>query len=96
MNKSQRINKLKKEIEKLEMDLLITERWDGEINKKDFLSPEEKVKVFDELYDNAINYMKTLSETGLAPKDFAHYTHEYVMQKCLGENIFNLINKFFF
>ena len=90
--KEERIGMIKDEIERLENELSITTNWMDRIKGKRRFADEDKIRIFDEFHDEAVDYLKTYAETGYEPKDGDLYIYESVMTKCLGSGVFDIIN----
>jgi hypothetical protein len=92
MDRNSRRTKLKKQIERLEKEDRITETWQGQVRALDSFSDAQKIAVFDSMYEQALEYVKEIVETGDNPKDWKQYIYESVLSQCLGENVWEIIN----
>ena len=91
-DKTRKIEALKYQIARLQEEARMIERWGDSVRTLDSFTAEEKIKVFDELYEQARKYLRDYVETGWKPKDGDHYLYEAVMDKMLGENIWKIIH----
>jgi glucuronate isomerase len=91
MDKQARIAVLQAEIDSLQQKKEQVEQWEESVCLLDSFTPDEKIKVFDELYQQAWEYLQSFAETGCRPKDGAHYLYEAVLSKMLGNNVWSII-----
>lgn len=88
----QGIEELKYQIEILQRKARVIEEWNNSVCTLDSFTAEEKIKIFNELYEQARKYLRSCVEDGCPPKDGEHYLYEAVMGKMLGENVWGIIS----
>lgn len=91
MNKQQKIEQLKRQMEKLESEIENLDNWQTKVRALDSFTPEEKVKVFDSLHKQAWEYLDELVREEFYPKDGDHYIYEAVLSKMLGPKVWEII-----
>lgn len=57
------------------------------------ISVENKIKAFDNLYKQALDYYNDVLQNGYGDNDNRHYLFEAVMLQTLGKNVFKEMNK---
>ena len=92
MDKQVRISALQAKIDLLRREIERVEQGLRSVRYLDSFAPDEKIKVFDELYQQARKYLFSYVETGYAPKDGEHYLYEAVLSKMLGKDVWSIIN----
>lgn len=91
MSKDERIKELQDQITQLELEKELAEKWSDDVRALSSFNVDDKVQIFDALYKQCANYLKTLAETGWPPKDGEHYLWEFAMEKCLGVGVWKII-----
>lgn len=92
MDKKERIEQLKAKIATLETALEAIEKHSEHIRPLSSFSDAEKVAVFDELHKTASEYLEELIKDGFGWKDAEHWFYEAVLTKCLGFEVWTVIN----
>ena len=91
MDKQARISVLQAKIDLLQQRMEQIERWLESVRSLDSFTPDEKIKVFDELYQQARKYLFSYVETGYAPKDGKSYLFEAVLKRMLGKDVWDIV-----
>jgi len=91
-DKTRKIDALKHQIAQLQEEARMIERWGDSVRTLDSFTTNEKIRIFEELYEQAREYLRAYVEDGREPKDGDHYLYEAVLSKMLGENVWGIIN----
>ena len=76
MSKEQRLAELKQQVQDLEAEIEQLDGWATKVRSLDSFTVDEKVELFDRLYEQAWAYLKEVMETGFRPKDGKYYLFE--------------------
>lgn len=92
MDKQKRISALQAKVDLLRQEIEQVEQGLESVRPLDSFAPDEKIKVFDELYQQARRYLFSYIETGYPPKDGDHYLYEAVLSEMLGDDVWDIIH----
>lgn len=85
-----RIAELEAKIEGLKEAKEVAEKWRAQVLSPQALTTQEKVEAFDAFHALAISYME--EEAAGNPESDKYWIFESVMTKCLGPNVWAIIN----
>lgn len=81
---------LEAKIKRLEKAKDAAENWRDRVLSLESFTPEQKIEIFNALHKQATEYMEELAGGGREPG--AYWFYESVITKCLGPDVFGVIN----
>ena len=87
------LDEIDRQIKALEKRRACLKDADNKLKKLDEFDDAEKAVHFDELHKYCLDAVVELTSTGYWPKDFWNYLGEYVMERCLGEEVWEVLSE---
>lgn len=84
-----KISEFQKQIQDIENKRQTTQNWEKDITSLSSFSSEDKIRIFDDLYDYVFQNMQTLTQ-GERLKDEYTYVFEKVMTSLLGNTVWEI------